>query len=172
MSCRWKVREDIKKDTVASNDDEDPPCGVIDFDFNRHSKNTKSGNKPRLDTLELLLHLWPGDFKSQVDAMNREIMKDNDERVRRGRYKVPLVSYREMGVFFGIFLVARLEGKRGSKLWVGHRDEGKGYGSQVDLSAVMKEHRHTQIRSYFDLFFADHLKKGEDAWWKVMGGER
>ena len=164
----WKVRNDIKKDTVSAPDDS--PCGVKNFDFNRNTKNSKSGNSPRTDLSHLLLHLWPGDYRAQVDAMNREILKDNDERLRRGRSKVPLVSYREMGVFFGIFLVARLEGKRGSSLWVGNADDGEGYRLQVDISRIMTESRHNQLRSYFDIFFADHLKKGEDAWWKVMGG--
>ena len=102
--------------------------------------------------------------------MNKQIALDNCERIGKGRRKVQLVSYREMGVFLGIFLVARLEGKKGSQLWVGNSDEGEGYRSQIDMSAVMKEYRHCELRNYFEIFFADHLKKGEDAWWKVMGG--
>ena len=171
---KWRVRQDIKAPPAATVEDIPPSnqesYGVKHFDFNRHSKNSKDGNKPRINTLELLLHLWPGDFRAQVDAMNRQIALDNCERIGKGRRKVHLVSYREMGVFLGIFLVARLEGKKGSQLWVGDPDKGEGYRSQIDMSSVMKEYRHRQLRNYFDIFFADHLKKGEDAWWKVMGG--
>ena len=168
---KWKVRKDICKpvDSVADDDDE-KNCGVKYFDFNKQTCNSTSGNKPRLDTSHLLLHLWPGDFKGQVDAMNRQILNDNDERVQKGRSKVPLVSYREMGVFLGIILIARLEGKKGKNLWVGDPLDGEGYRSQVDVSSIMSQSRHRQLRSYFEIFFADHLKKGEDAWWKVLGG--
>ena len=63
--------------------------------------------------MELLLHLWPEDFRSQVDAMNRQIMKDNNKCVQRERSRVPLVLYCKMSVFFDIFVVAQLDGKRG-----------------------------------------------------------
>ena len=168
---KWKVRKDICRpiESEADNDNE-KNCGVKYFDFNKQTCNSRSGNKPRLDTSHLLLHLWPGDFKSQVDNMNCQILTDNNERIQKGRSKVPLVSYQEMGVFLGIFLIARLEGKKGSNLWVGDPLDGEGYRSQVDVSSIMSESRHRQLRNYFEIFFADHLKKGEDAWWKVLGG--
>ena len=165
----WRVCEDIPK--PADDDeksDEVPEVGVRTFPFNNHPIKGADGNQPRINTLHLLLYLWPGNMKKQLDGMNEKIQKDNVERKLKHKPLVNPVSLREMGTFLGILLVARLEGKKGSSLWVG--EKGEGYGSKVDMSSTMMEYRHKQIRSYFEVFFADHLKEGEDAWWKVVGG--
>ena len=167
----WKVCRDILDPSgEESEDEEESDIGVLDFPFNKFPVNTPDQKKPRINTLHLLLHMWPGSIKDQLDGMNKVIIEDNVERRRRGRPVVKPVSLRELGVFLAILLIACLEGKKGSSLWVGSPDDGEGYKSQIDVSEFMKEYRNRQIRDYFELFFADHLKKGTDAWWRVLAG--
>ena len=140
---RWKVCSDIPASSLSDSQEDlsssfssslpAASVGVKGFNFNDLPVNTAQGNQPRINTSHLLFHLWPGDFKGQVDEMNKQILADNKERQERGRPVVRLVSYREMGVFLGILIVARLEGKKGSDLWVGEPGAGEGYRSQVDI---------------------------------------
>ena len=102
--------------------------------------------------------------------MNQQIIIDNLQRKRNKAHIIKPVSQREFCVFLAIFLIARLEAKKGSALWAGDEKKGEGYKSQIDISHVMKRYRHEEIRKYFAIFFADHLKKDSDSWWQVIGG--
>ena len=100
--------------------------------------------------------------------MNERIAEDNVDQKQQKKPLVSPVSLRKLGKFLGILIVARLEGKKGSSLWIGKK--GEGYGSKVNMKDVMQQYRFRQIRKYFEVFFVDHLKEGEDAWWQVLGG--
>ena len=170
-SVRWKVHPDIPNPQLVSyprSSMQDPDVGVRRFPFNHHPVKGEDSKHSRINTMHLLLHLWPGDMKRQLDGMNERITVDNVDQKQQKKPLVSPVSLRKLGKFLGILIVARLEGKKGSSLWIGNK--GEGYGSKVDMKDVMQQYQFGQIRKYFEVFFADHLKEGEDAWWQVLGG--
>ena len=50
------------------------------------------------------------------------------------------------------------------------RSEPEGYGSKVDLSKYMKEHRFVDIKRYIPFLFSDASKKESDPWWQICTG--
>ena len=109
-------------------------------------------------------------MKEQLTKLNEQITEDNKDRKTRGKPLVRLISLREFGVFLGLLLVARLEGKKGKNLWKGDKRQGEGYRSQVDMSMHMKAYRHAEIKKYFAYLFADRSKKDDDPWWQILDG--
>ena len=67
-------------------------------------------------------------------------------------------------MFWGLILAARLEGRKGGRLW--DRQEPEGYGAKVDVSVHMKEHRFIDIKRFMPYLFADENKKANDPWWQ------
>jgi hypothetical protein len=109
----WTVREDVAKSEVPDNDREQKEVGVKNFDFNNKTISTPDGSK-RVDLLELLIHLWPCDWMEQLHELNTRIVKNNDDKRANRRNSawrdVNEISEHEFWTFFGIMLVARLEG--------------------------------------------------------------
>ena len=169
---KWTIRKNIEPSEVTAtyHDPKNDTVGVRGFDFNNHTVNSNKGNQPRINMMHLLFHLFPINVKESLDTMNQMISKENIERVQNRRQKIPYVSFREFGIFLGILIVARLEGKKGSSMWKGNPDDGEGYRSQLDMSQFMTLSRHTQIRTFFAFAFADTSQEGKDPWWQVLGG--
>ena len=125
------------------------------------------GKPSRIKFLHILLPLWPGNLKDQIQKLNARIERDNSNRIRG---KVGLLSVREFIQFLAVLLIASLEGKKGSELWHGNEDQGEGYRSQIDISRFMTSYRHAQIRKYFPYLFANEDKMATDPWWQVSEG--
>ena len=160
-----KLDSDNKSEATRTSDPSS--CGLSGFDFTDLDIYDHRGHPCCINFMKLIFALWPGDIKQQLMSLNARIIRDNENKKRN---KVQLISLREFATFIGIMLVACLEGKKGSKLWQGAATEGEGYNSQVDLSAYMSAHRHTQIRRYFLFIFANESKESVDQWWQVVDG--
>ena len=165
----WTVRGDVLPS--EGNSVSDSLIGIRNFDFN-HKRMKAGRGLVRINFLDLLIHLWPGDWRAQLTEVNHRIHNDYKQKVsatRHGRVKkVHEVTEREFWVFWGIILVARLEGRKGGRLW--DRSEPEGYGSKVDLSGYMKEHRFIDIKRFIPFLFADDSKKETDPWWQFCNG--
>ena len=120
--------------------------------------------------MHLLFHMFPINVKESLDTMNEMVSKENLERKQNRRQPIRYISLRELGVFLGILIVARLEGKKGTSLWKGNPNDGEGYRSQVDMSEFMTVTRHSEIRKFFAFAFADTSQEGKDPWWQILGG--
>ena len=159
---------DAEDQVLECNKMQDESIGLTHFNFRRHEVRDNKGRLSRVNTMQLLYTLcWPGNIKHQLLKLNGRIEKDNEGR-RKG--KIQLISLREFTTFLGVLVVACLEGKKGSDLWLGSSDNGEGYRSQVDMSRWMTKSRHSVIRKYFSYIFADEGIKERDPWWMVSQG--
>ena len=83
----WKVRNDILHTEVEENDVS--LIGIRNFDFNNKRMKGSKG-LVRINFLDLLVHLWPGDWRVQLTNLNHKIHHEYKERVkvtRHGRVK-------------------------------------------------------------------------------------
>ena len=111
----WVVREDITKNESPV-DTDFRVNGLCAFNFSHTPKQFASTRKERIDFLELLIKLWPGDWEEQLQEVNRRIRAANDdERQSVRKTKKPKlmkeVSQHEFWVFWGLILAARACGK-------------------------------------------------------------
>ena len=67
-----------------------------------------------------------------------------------------------------MLIVARLEGRKGGKLW--DRVDPDGYGNRVDLSHFIKKFRFMEIKRYIPFIFANESKWTSDPWWQFIDG--
>jgi hypothetical protein len=167
-TAEWTVRDDVKADEVVP--DKDPEqIGICGFDFNETP--VKCGNRnsqQRINFLALIIHMWPGDWKSQLQRLNLRIRLENKLKKATTRYGRPKIvkeiSEREFWVWWGLILMARLEGRQGN-LWDKHESEGM--KAKVNLSEFMLEYRFNQIRGYIPFLWASNKRKQDgDPWWK------
>jgi len=167
----WKVIPDVKKSTTVS-EVEYTEIGVRNFLFN--NKTIPSGHPSlrqyRINFLDLLIHLWPGNWQDQLHDLNERIRMDMDaslgRRRRRGSQVVKEISQHEFWVFWGIVVAARACSKKGINLWGGSKHDEKGIEPIVDFGGDMKQYRHEQIRSYMSKLFEDPTREEEDIWWR------
>ena len=78
-------------------------------------------------------------------------------RTERPIQLIKEITENEFWVWWGLFLVAYIEGRDGN-LW--DKEKPEGYGHQVNMSDYMLEYRFKQIRHYIAFVFADHNKNG------------
>ena len=55
--------------------------GVVGFNFNYKHDSKQNGKKKRINFMDLLIHLWPGDWRKHLSKLNIEIGKENETRV-------------------------------------------------------------------------------------------
>jgi Transposase IS4 len=129
------------------------------------------GKNKRIDFLDLMIHLWPGDWLLQLNNMNKRILDHNKQaslNKRGNRYtKISEIAPNEFWKFIGIMLVARIEGRKG-EVW--DRTEPEGYGKKVNVSEIMTENRFKQLRVYFAYHFAEPKSESMDPWWQLRNG--
>ena len=77
-SVTWKVRSDIKKEQVLDQDKEYVPVGVVGFDFRNQPIHCPDGKNKCISFLDLLIHLWPGDWQKQLEEVNFQINEENE----------------------------------------------------------------------------------------------
>ena len=162
----WVVRNDILKEEVEDSEIEHEKVGIRGFDFTKQNVGTKAKYK-RINLLDLLIKLWPGDWRKQIRSMNLRIRLDNQlnkASKRNGRSRpINEISEHEFWVWWGIVIAARSFGRKGN-MW--DRDEPEGCTKKVDLSEFMLEYRHGQIKRYIPYLWADNQRKGNDPWWQ------
>ena len=73
----WKVRRDVLESEVV--EQHNPLVGARNFDFNTKRMKTSRG-LVRINFLDLLIHLWPGDWKSQLTVLNHRIHEEYKKR--------------------------------------------------------------------------------------------
>jgi Transposase IS4 len=167
-SVLWKVIDDIKKESVISSQDVvDKNIGIKDFDFQNQNITCPAGKSKRINLLSLIIHLWPGNWETQLKNLNYRISKSNvdlQDKSTVGRCrKMNLISKNEFWIWFGILLAARIEGRKGD-MW--EKNEPEGYAKKVDLSSFMTRSRFTDIRKWIPFLFADDAKREIDDWWQ------
>ena len=101
--------------------------------------------------------------------MNKYIVHWNKSVRRRTERIAQLVCNKELWVFLGIILIARIEGIPGGDLW---KDGGRteGYKSIPNLDKdIMHSYRFKQIKYFITYMWADEeLKAKGDPWWQIV----
>lgn len=94
------------------------PPGVKGFDFNKKTVVAPDGKNKRINLLALIQHLWPGNWELQLSTLNQRIEESNNNlRSATATFRAcRLISPHEFWVFWGLLIVARLEGRKG-ELW-------------------------------------------------------
>ena len=162
---KWTVRDDVKKPQEKIPYHKD--VGVKGFDFNDKSVCGDGTNK-RINFLHLLKHLWPGIPKEQIARINTYIRVYNDTERKRSERIIPLISEQEFFKFFGIMLVARIEGIPGGNLW-NNNGKTEGYKRLSNLEKdTMKQYRFRQLKRFIPYMWSDGSKKHEDPWWQIV----
>ena len=124
--------------------------GIKDFDFNKLEIRKK--NMKRINLLKLVMHLWPGCWKTQVVSLNLCVRLDNKIKLRNSRRTqkrktlMQEISHHEFWVFWAIILAARTKGRAGGDLW--DRDDPEGWDDKVDISPYLIEKRFKAIKKY------------------------
>jgi hypothetical protein len=162
----WIMRDDVKSDETNQKVEFHKKLGIRGFDFN-HLPVRADGKNDRINFLDLVKHLWPGDWKAQVVNANKYIKEFNDSKAK-SRRRIHPISHKEFWAFFGILLVARLEGTPGGNLWkTGGKTEGYKEILNLDLK-VMKQYRFKELVTYLPFMWADESLKGTDPWWQIV----
>jgi len=166
-STTWTVRDDVKSDATNMEKEFHKKMGIRGFDFN-HLPVRADGKNNHINFLDLVKYLWPGDWTAQVETANKYIKDFNDAKKTRSKRRIAPISHKEFWAFFGILLVARLEGTQGGNLWkAGGKTEG--YKDIMDLYLkVMKQYRFKELITYLPFMWADESLKGTDPWWQII----
>ena len=162
----WTVVGDVKEANVAPIRNKHSEIGIKEFDFSKFE--VWKGKYGRINLLHLLIHLWPGDWRSQLEEVNT-ILLDTERQGRRVKKKKP-ISENEFFVFFGVLLAARLEGKVGS-MWENESTAtDQMFSKVVNYTEYMSYTRFKDIRGVMSFVFQDKSKEGLDDWWMILGG--
>jgi len=132
----WKVRGDVTNDDIpAGINNEYREVGIHRFDFTANSTKSYEEAPERTNLMSLLIHLWPGDWHTQIQWLNDVIDKRNDEnaaKIRRVghnqrarlRARIRHISDNEFWIFWGIILAGHVHGRFG-ELWDNGQPEGQ-----------------------------------------------
>ena len=116
---RWKVIDDILESDLPDTVPYFKQVGISGFNFSDKAVIDERGKTQRINFHELAIHLWPGDWKEQLDFIN-SMIEDKQQLAecdsRSSTKKVSRVSEKEFWKFFGLMLAGRLEGRMGT-LW-------------------------------------------------------
>ena len=169
---RWKVVDDVKESDLPDDVPYFKEIGIKGFDFADKVVIDERGKTSRINFHELLIHLWPGDWKEQLEFLNSMIEEKQqlaEDDSRSSVKKVSRVSEKEFWKFFGLMLAGRLEGRVGT-LWDTPSKETDGIRRSVNYTSHMTRTRFNEIRHYMAFVFADKTREGKDDWWQVLGG--
>ncbi|GFH45724.1 hypothetical protein CTEN210_02198 [Chaetoceros tenuissimus] len=166
-NIEWTVCTDVKKTEVTEPVEYFNTLGIVGFDFKNLSEKTDGKNK-RINMLDLLIHLWPGDWNERLIVLNERIGEHNKVlKAKQRNAKVDnLISPYEFWCFFGIMLVARIEGLAGNQLWNKKRSEG--WRKTTDLSNFMNESRFKTIKKWIPYLWTNESLKNTDPWFQIV----
>ena len=169
----WNVVDDINESDLPDSIPYYKQEGIKGFDFSDKSVKQKNSRNDRINYNDLIIHLWPGDWRKQLDFVNDLIEEkqvlENDKEIGPRIKSVRRITQNEFWKFFGLLLVARLEGRKGT-LWDSPSQEAPGILRKVNYSRFMSRTRFQEIRHYMAFVFADKTREGKDDWWQVLGG--
>ena len=177
---KWTVIEDLRSDQVPFYSDTremTDEAGVRGFDFSKKDVVSSVGQSyKRVNLLNLLIHLWPGNWLDQLKLVNKLLLKDNKERRnnRNSTYtsRTHQISQYEFWTFFGILLAARLEGRKGN-MWDSSISSDEGFRRKTNFSQYLTKKRFLEIRKHMSHVFRDDTPQAEgDDWAQIMGGIR
>jgi len=172
----WKVCGDISDDDLPPGINEEyREVGIHGFDFMANSTRSYKDALECTNLMSLLIHLWPGDWITQIQRVNDIINKKNDEnsakiqkigtnQQARLRMRIKHISEREFWIFWGIIVAACIHGRFGD-LW----DIGwlEGQRHKVDYSNFMKQYQFQQIWEAIVHMWASLDRKEDDNWWMI-----
>jgi Transposase IS4 len=181
---QWIVRADVTPEecTELSDKNDFKELGIRGFNFTDSSsprrsprKNKRAGERThRVSHLLLFQHLWPGDWKVHLRALNSAIRDHNedcstvDQRIytcRKKRAVTKECSQREFWVFFGILFSAAAFGKGGDRLF---DTSSEGIVPAPNLGRYMSDWRFKELRALWPLMFQCPAKEDSgDPWWKI-----
>ena len=144
---QWTVRDDVKKSPQNRTREYHNLLGIKGFNFNKRDIRA-NGKNSRINFLNLLKHLWPGDWKENLNKMNQYIERHNNNRTSQVQKKVHKVSQNEFWKFFGLLLVVRLEGVAGGDLWK-NNGATEGYWNLPNIGRMhMTQTRFKEIKKF------------------------
>ena len=171
--CRpfaWKITKGIKRQEVGW-DVEFRGTGVCGFNFKCNPKKLFGPKRlrSRIDFHQLLIHLWPGNWREQLKSLNRSVREENNcsQAVGKTTFKKE-ISPSEFWVVCSVLFAARVHDKMGSAIWNKHQP-GR-VAARVDFSERMKRHGHDQIKKLMEHLFAEEGNQDEDKWWQISAG--
>ena len=189
----WKTVEDHVPTATPSNDDlpdfirrkgddDYETIGVQGFNFNlfrNENVDLSDSTSESYSYLRLLMHLYPGDWKDDLDRLNEAARETN----------VRILTRSEFWAFIGVYLSAAKHGVGGEKLFE-KRVQVKRKGSDesrqtnkrttkdpVDICSKIQggakgftQNRFNQIKSIWPFAFHDQgAKQAGDPWWRFIG---
>ena len=80
----WTIRHDIEPSEVE--DDYDSLVGIKNFDFSKKRVKSNERGLMRINFLDLLIHLWPGDWRAQLTNLNHRVHQEYKQKVRTTRH--------------------------------------------------------------------------------------
>jgi len=82
----WKVRDDVEANDVPPDiNKEYREVGICGFDFTANNTKSFESVPERVNLMSLLIHLWPGDWRAQIQRVNDVIDNKNDENAAKIR---------------------------------------------------------------------------------------
>ena len=82
----WTVRNDILQSEVVEHTETKQPVGIKIFDFNNKTVSGPNCGQSRINLLHLLIHLWPGNWRQQLERLNKRIQDAHDTKMSNTRY--------------------------------------------------------------------------------------
>jgi hypothetical protein len=162
---RWEVCEDVMKESIPPQVNYFKEIGIRDFNFRNNTVSIEGTNYSRLNLLDLVCYLWPGDWMFRLRTLNEKIKKDNLDSRNMNQKIVHPISQNEFWIFFGILLAGRLNGKKGDNNWGAKRE---GIIEAIDMSKYMKKYRFLQIKKYMSHLYYNKTKENIDPWWQII----
>jgi hypothetical protein len=114
-TIKWHIRSDILKNNNNVRDNQQENVGINNFDFSKHTVTCPDGKLKRINFLDLIIHLWPGNWEQQLIQLNNMIAKSNENAQinnRTGRLrKMKVISPKEFWIWLEscLLLVLKVE---------------------------------------------------------------
>jgi hypothetical protein len=135
-------------------------------------KKESSSERP-YPFLELLLLLWPGDWKKQLSQLNAAICTEyrNKAKHKHSVRQVKPVSANKFFIFIGIIILSGAIGKGGRLLFEKESSRLKDgtfrMSPAIDLSPFMALRCCEDIKSFFPQAFSDTEYSSNDPWYML-----
>ena len=151
-----------------------PVCGIRGFNFDvfqilkRELKSKQQHSSRHTNSrpyLDLLIHFWPGDWKTHWRKLKGAFDRENLQRIRTAgkkakRLKSP--SQNEFWRFIGLIMAGGVNGQGGAGLWESREQQIhrgiREFSEPPDAGRYMSLTRFEEIRRFFPEAFADETR--------------
>jgi hypothetical protein len=168
----WKLVPCSEPDEGTAPEEYADGVGLSGFNFPDTFK-LNSNSTYTTPYLQLLQKMWPGDWKQQLQQLNKKIDATN-AAAANGKQKINAISEHDWWKFIGILISAGPQGKGGCTLWEKetHRERclTKTINYGPDGDGIMPFYRFKEIKAAFPWSFQDKSKEpdqdgsGGDPW--------